>query len=270
MTGPAARPDARPDALPDSDVAALHQARPGITEDLLARARDPSGRTPYDWLVAALPGSGTVLDLACGSAPIAPLVGLDRYLGIDRSAAELATARARRPGVRVVLGDVAGAGPAGSAGSAGSAAPYAAGTVSMALMLLDLRAVLRRVRPLLPAGAPLVAIVPTRSPGLADTDYGRLLGLLGQLSLPYPEPLDPSTLRPRLAAEGFALTSDQRADFARPVRSAADADLVVSSFYAVRSPPEAVAAARGFLLDRLDAGPFTLGYPIRRLVARRG
>jgi hypothetical protein len=38
-------------------LAAYHDANPGITEDLLAEARDAVGRTRYDWLVEAVGGT---------------------------------------------------------------------------------------------------------------------------------------------------------------------------------------------------------------------
>ncbi len=48
----------------------FHHERAGVTEDLLGRAVDASGATPYDWLAGAVSGRGRVVDLACGSAPL--------------------------------------------------------------------------------------------------------------------------------------------------------------------------------------------------------
>ena len=50
-------------------VAGFHAGRPGITERVLGRARDADGDA-YDWLAAAVPARGRVLDVACGSAPL--------------------------------------------------------------------------------------------------------------------------------------------------------------------------------------------------------
>jgi hypothetical protein len=48
--------------------------------------------TPYGWLAAAVPDHGLVLDVACGSASLSPMMGRRRYLALDTSAAELASA----------------------------------------------------------------------------------------------------------------------------------------------------------------------------------
>lgn len=45
-------------------------------------ARDVAGRNPYRWLAEALPGTGRVLDLGCGTAPLAEEVGLHRYAAL--------------------------------------------------------------------------------------------------------------------------------------------------------------------------------------------
>ncbi|MDQ4089944.1 MAG: class I SAM-dependent methyltransferase, partial [Actinomycetota bacterium] len=56
----------------DSYLVTYHDTNPGITEDCLSEARDAAGRSPYDWLVDAVPaGAATVVDLACGSEPLA-------------------------------------------------------------------------------------------------------------------------------------------------------------------------------------------------------
>jgi hypothetical protein len=52
----------------DAYLDRFHDERPGITEVILARARDEDGEDPYRWLVAGAP-PGPVVDLACGSAP---------------------------------------------------------------------------------------------------------------------------------------------------------------------------------------------------------
>lgn len=75
-----------------------HADRPGITERLLGPATDRRQRRPYSWLVEPLSGRpGTILDLACGSAPTRDLLRAERWLGIDLSAGELAPRRGRRP-----------------------------------------------------------------------------------------------------------------------------------------------------------------------------
>ena len=107
-------------------LAGFHAERAGISETVLRRARRADG-DPYDWLRSALPDGGPVVDLACGSGPLAPRVGR-RWLGVDRSPeeADLAADRARG---RVVVGD-ASAVPLGS-GCADAV------VCSLALMLVE-------------------------------------------------------------------------------------------------------------------------------------
>lgn len=236
-------------------VARLHAERPAVTEDLLNPARDVAGRNPYGWLAQVLPATGRVLDLGCGTAPLAEQVGLCRYVGVDTCTAELAEARRRRPGVDVRLGE------AGDPPQVGAVAGIA---VSMALMLIGLEPVLAVGARLLPAGAVVAATVPTRDTDpVAATTYGSLLGLLGQAGRSYPDPLDTGCLARRAAAGGFRLAEDQPGSFTRQVRDGMDAALVVDSCYA--EPPP---AARDAAL-RLVRGAGALDYPIRRLVFAR-
>lgn len=245
-------------AGPDADfLARYHATAAGITEDLLAIARDYRGRNPYQWLAEAIPPKGRVLDVGCGSAPMADLVGVDRYLGVDRSVAELAAGRGRRPAAVTVLGDALQPPVAGS---------FAAVVASMALMLIDLDAFLAQVGPLLVAGGGLAAIVPTRDVPVGQP-YRTLLDLLGITGRPFPEPLPAATLASRLATAGFALAADDTQWFDRPAASAADIDLIVASFYA--DQPDRAAAARQFLRIRRAQGATQLPYPLRRVVARR-
>src|SRR5512134_1405062 len=90
--------------VPDSDtlVQLFHRQRPGATAAVMARAQSPAGSS-YDRLARVVPVTATpqtVLDLACGDGYLLDLLrrrrqpGL-RWLGIDRSAAELQAARRR-------------------------------------------------------------------------------------------------------------------------------------------------------------------------------
>ena len=249
-------------------VAGYHDANPGITEDVLADARNDEGRTPYDWLVDAVPaGASTVVDLACGSAPLARLLSAGRVLGIDRSAAELARAWSRpdaQPGL-LVRGDA-------------SALPVVAGcadavVASMALMVLrPLDAALAEISRLLRPGGTLVATMPVRaaSPGPGGTPaFARILGALGQTTQRYPEPLDPATLADRFSACHLTLGGDETVPFVRTVRGPEDAERIVRSFYAPGAGPDRVDAAVAELQDRVRAAPVAITYRIRRLVARR-
>lgn len=244
---------------------AYHAAHPAVTEDLLLPMRGPGGMHPYEWLADGLPATGLVWDVCCGSAPVADVVGHDRYAGVDLSRAELAQAASRRPTARVAHGDALAADPPGHPGLP------AAVTVAMALMLLPLEAFLARVAALLPSGAPLHAIVPTREHA-GRTGYATLLRLLGQTGHGYVQPLPPARLAAALAGAGFALVDDEVAVFARPV-APDDVDVVAGSFY-VRDGAEGDArggagAARAWLQERSAEPGFLLGYPLRRVRAVR-
>lgn len=235
-------------------VPGLHARWPGITEDLLGVAGDDEGRTCYDWLAELLPDSGAVLDLCCGSAPLAAQVGVGRYLGVDSSPEELAVAAARRPRATTINADVMAVDIDG---------PFAAVAVSMALMLLPLAAVLSRCRDWLCADAVLAATVPMRSPTLDGTAYNRLLSALGWQGEPFVEPLD--RLAERAAELGFAVRSDEVRCFAVPIARPADRERLLRSFYLPRGGVE---GARDLLLAEVAAGRRTLGYPIRRVGLR--
>jgi SAM-dependent methyltransferase len=238
-------------------VSALHARRPGITEDLLGPARDERGRNPYAWLAELLPPTGPVLDLCCGSAALAQHIGAGRNRGIDTSVEELAVAAARRPAAVTSRADALTAEIGG---------PFVAVTLSMALMLLPLQAVLHRARSWLVPGGVLAATVPMREPTLADTAYNRLLATLGWCGEPFPEPL--GALAGRAAASGFALHSDEMRCFAVPIATPANRELLLRSFYLPDQRADQVTAARDVLLEEVAAGRPTIGYPIRRIGLR--
>lgn len=234
-------------------VVNYHDANPGITEEVLGRAYDDGSRTAYEWLADAVPAeASTVVDLACGSAPLAHHLAPRRVIGIDQSAGELGRARSRA--AHLVQGHA-------------FSMPLSDGcadavVVSMALMLLHpLEAVLGEVARLLRPGGAFVATLPVRaaSPGFSD-----VLRALRQGGIGYPEPLDAA--HQRFASAGFALVGDETATFRRTVDGPDEAEQVVRSFYAPGAGRERVAEAVE-LLRR--AVPVTISYRVRRLVARR-
>ena len=241
----------------DDFLRAYHEAHPGITEDLLRPMRGPGGLQPYAWLAEGLPPTGPVWDVCCGSAPVADVVGRDRYEGVDLSEAELAEAAVRRPGTRVRHGDAMTTDPVH--------APVAV-TVAMALMLLPLPAFLARAASLLPVGGRLQAVVPTRE-NAGSTGYATLLRLLGQSGVGYRQALAPEVVRAALDAAGFALVDDEVTVFDREL-TPDDVDLVAASFY-VRHPGAGDDAARRWLSARSAEPGFRLDYPLRRLRAVR-
>lgn len=243
-----------------SYVGRYHHRHPGITEDVLGAATDSAGRSPYDWLLEPVGASeALVLDLGCGSAPVARRApGPPRYVGVDRSEAELRRGRAAAP-VAVVLGD-------------GRALPVADRTfdavvASMMLMVVsDVDEVLAEAGRVLRPGGTMVATVPTR-PDDDDPStrlFAEVLTVLGQRGVRYPGSLDPSCL----TASGLDLIEDVMGRFSRTV-GPEHCGLVVDSFYAIGASDEQVTEARARLRARAARGPFTLTYPLRRLVAVR-
>jgi len=250
----------------DHYLAEYHDANRGITEDVLADARDAGGRSPYHWLVEALPaGASTVVDLACGSAPVARLLGAARVVGVDQSAGELARARATGPPGPLVRARAAALPIAGGRADAVVA--------SMALMLLcPLEAVLAEVRRLLRPGGTLAATVPLRSGATGPTPapaFAEILDALGQAAAGYPEPHDEASLAERFAASGLTLHRDEVRLFSRTVAGPGDAELVVRSLYAPGAGRAREDAAVAGFQHRVRAAPVRVDYRVRRLVARR-
>ena len=253
-------------AVWDRYVAEFHDAAPGITEDVLAEARDASGRSPYEWLAEAVPaGAATVVDLACGSGPVARLLGARRAVGVDQSAGELVRARASGPSGLLVRARAAAVPVAGARADAVVA--------SMALMLLwPLEAVLTEVARLLRPGGTLAATVPLRSkaPGPAPAPaFAEILDALGQAATGYPEPHDDDALGDRFSASGLTLLHDDVRLFSRVVTGPDDAELVVRSLYAPEAGRSRVDAAVAGFQRRVRSAPVHVDYRVRRLVARR-
>lgn len=244
-----------PDAQWERYVAEYHDANPGITEDVLVHARDGAGRSPYDWLLEAVPaGASTVVDLACGSGPVARRLPGVRVVGVDQSAAELGRATGLRVQARAPALPLAG-------GCAGAV------VTSMALMLMQpLDPVLVEVARILRPGGTFVATVPSRGEAGSAPLFADLLRTLGQTGVSYPEPLDDDRLAGRFAIAGLTLREDTTSVFVRAVPRHEDAEQVARSFYAPGAGPERVAAA----VEKLrQAAPVDVAYRIRRVVGSR-
>ncbi|CAN5243464.1 class I SAM-dependent methyltransferase [soil metagenome] len=246
--------------LDAATVGALHAGEPGITEALLRRAHDSdSGQTPYTWLAAAVPLTGRVVDLGCGSAPIAELLAKEvTYIGIDRSAAELAVARDRS--LLLVQADARDLPLTGGVDAVIS---------SMALMLVDpIQPVLRAVAAVLRPGGTLIATLPALTSHDADDAalHTAVLAVLGRAGIGYPTTL--ADAAGELAAAGLHLVADDTINFAVPVANDVDAHLLARSYYAVDRSPAALDRAAATITDHA-AGRCAVGYAIRRIVARR-
>ncbi len=237
----------------------FHQRCPGITEDVLKGSRN-RGRSPYAWLVEALPPGGTVLDLACGSAP---LWGLQRgrgWVGMDLSSAELGRASARGA-APLVLGDA-------------TRVPLARGVVQavvccMALMLVEpLADALDELARVLAREGTLVALLPCSGP-LSPADlwrYGRLLIALRRRGLSYPNDGLMRDLGSELKRRGLDLVSDERARFEYRVETPEAGRSLVRSLYLPDEHADRLSAA--VQLGEGWVGK-QVGIPLRRVVARR-
>lgn len=245
-----------------AQVDAYHREHPGITEALLRRLGDGAGADPYAWLLAALPagGRGRVLDLACGSAPLASVIGAG-WVGVDRSAVELAAAHAARPGAHLVEGDATALPFAG---------PFDVVLASMALFLLTpLDRALAEVARVLGEGGTFAATVPDLVAGEDAALHRAVLGDLGRTGVGYPEPMEPGTLEARMAAGGLQLAEDERRRFTLTLAGAADARLLAGSYYAPAAGERERAAAATRLCALMTDGPVEVGYGLRRIVATR-
>ncbi len=239
----------------------FHAERPGITERVLSRSVGPGG-TPYGWLLAALPRAAqVVLDLACGSAPLQPPLSARgvRWLGVDISAAELASAR-----------DL-GRGPVAVANV--SALPLGDGGVdavvaSMALMVVpEPGAALGEVARVLRPGGALVATLASDRP-IPARSLPTLIGLVRRLGTRpgYPGGSNMGGLVAAAERVGLAVTSDERRPFWCDVRTPAEASELVQALYLPGVAPERERAAARWLAGRT---PLRIPVPIRRLVAVR-
>ena len=240
-------------------LTAFHDARPGVTQDVLAAASADDGSDPYEWLAQALPPDGLIVDVACGSGPLASRVG-SGWIGLDRSLAELARAAPVGPG-RVVLADAAGA-------------PMRAGAAdavvcSMALMLLDdPGAAVAEMARLLRADGRFAGLVPATAP-LTPRDRGRYIRLLAALRLrrlPFRHPHVLADPRPLLAPAGLTVVSADRRRFAYPLAEPGDARLWLTSLYLPGLDPQRLRAAQR-ITQRWTGS--SIGIPLWRLVANK-
>ncbi len=239
----------------------FHQDRPGITEDILTRARGADGATdPYRWLLEPLDGVTPVLDLACGSAPLWRRQDPHGWIGVDRSAGELTRAVTAGAG-RLVRGDAA-------------TLPFATGrfagiACSMAIMLLQpFPSAVRELARVLAPGGIGVLLLPGRRPLTpADlTRYARLMVHLHRARLAYPNDRVTVRLDAALAREGLRVTGDERRRFAIPFDDRDSVARFVESLYLPGVPAHRVAAAVASLQGWRGS---EIGVPLRRVVFRR-
>lgn len=226
----------------------------GITERLLLES-DYDGLNPYEWARLLLPTEPDVLlDLACGSAPLAETAA--SWIGLDRSQGELATAvtLGRRPLLR----------------ASATAVPLRSGSVdavlcSMSMQVIEpLDAALGEIARLLkPSGGFAVLTMPTGWPlGWRDAvAYIRLMLALRQpIRYPNDRELGRRNLHITVQRNGLEVVSDERKGFRLPLRSASDVERLVDSLYLPGVDPRRLPVARATLASRIGS---SITIPIR-------
>ena len=241
----------------NSYLAGYHEQRPAITERLLTSA----DASPYAWLAEALGGVGEpILDLACGSAPVRPLLARSNWVGLDWSLGELgyAAAHGRGPLVR----------------ARAEALPMASASVgavcaAMCLpVLTPLDGVLGEVARVLRPGGRLVALVPSAG-GVNATHlatWARIMWWLGVWRQPWPNPQARGGVARVLRQAGFDVHTDERRTFTVPLGSPRDADLLVDGLYLPGVSDARILRSRRRLAALARPGR-RLALPLRRVVA---
>ena len=234
----------------------FHDTRAGVTESVLAACAD-GATDPYSWLAAAVPESSPCLDLACGSAPMEPLIA-GSWIGVDLAASELAFARARRGGALLICADATEL-PLRTGGCASA-------VCVLALMVIpELESALAELMRVVHAGSSVAFLLPATRP-LLPRDRLRYLRLLAALrrsgfSYPRPDVLD----RPArfLTRAGFIVVADKVRTFRYPVVDAQAADTLVDSLYLPATAYARVEAARRVARRWVGSD---IGIPLRRVV----
>lgn len=243
----------------DRYLARFHATRPGITEEILVEATSEAGN-PYQWLIETVPQEASVLDVACGSAPLLRYERQKAWVGIDRSRAELE--RALPKGVcTLVLGDV-------------SRLPFSdrsfdAVVCAMAMMLFDpLEVCLSEMTRVISPGGAMTVMLPGGFGPLHLYDlwrWARLLAALRVARLRYPSDQSMRRLARTLQRHDLKVVADDRRRFSFHVTSAEAADRFVDSLYLPDVQPRRTAAARR--VARTWIGE-EIGIPLRLLRAR--
>jgi SAM-dependent methyltransferase len=223
---------------------------------LLRAATGPNGLEPFPWAVSPLANATRVLDVCCGTGPLADeLAG--RWVGIDPTP---------RPGGRLVVAGIP------------TAMPLQDNAVDGAVLLLtlprllDLDAVFAELRRVLRPAGTLVVVVPSGVPrSLTELRTAPLLAAVHRTGWTNRSALDQAGWL--LAAADFSVMGDDRCAFTLPLPDAAAARALVSDLpRAGLWPPDLPADVRERAAAGLArrAGPGrVLPVPLRRLVARR-
>lgn len=248
-----------PDGGWDGYLERFHRDRAGITERVLARSFDASGRTAYNWVAAVLPETGLVVDVACGSAPLWTAALSGRYLGVDASPVELELAR-RRGAHQLIVGTAEHL-PAEDGAAR-------AVVCSMALMVLPhLDAVLQEVRRVLAPEGVFVATVPGRPAGIRDLPV--MAGLVRAVggTLGYRNDAALRHTNHAFDIHGLRVVDDATRRFTFPLTDSSAAAEMAASLYLPDDRGNREVRAASYL-QRLARRQEEMPIPIRRIVAR--
>jgi SAM-dependent methyltransferase len=237
----------------------FHAEHAGITERILSRCRS-DGADPYEWCAEPLSDlRGPTVDVACGSGPMADR--LSGWIGTDRSATELTTAR------------TAGRGPL--IRSSAAQLPVAecatdAVVCSMALQVIQpVDAAIAEVARVLRPGGRAVLLLPATGPlGWRDALVYLHLQAALRRRIRYPNDRALAT-RPLMAAAGscgLMVMSDAGRTFSLPIGSEPEVVELVHSLYLPGIPPRRLRHAQRTLSGRVGS---ELAVPLRRVVLDR-
>ncbi len=242
-------------------VGQFHHARPGITEAVLGASR-AAGVTPYEWFADGIAEPGrSVVDLACGSAPLQPIIA-SGWLGVDRSAAELRAARRKVHTAPVCRADA-------------RALPFRDCSADVVLCCMSLmvipsvEATLRELSRVARHDAVVAVLIPGYRPLTARDRlrYGRLLLALRITNFRYPNPEVVSDPAQVMRRAGLTVLDDASKRFAFTFTNEATADQFVDSLYLPHTAPHRVDTAKRLTRRWLQTD---LGIPLRRLIAKAG
>jgi ubiquinone/menaquinone biosynthesis C-methylase UbiE len=260
-------------------LAGFHARNPGISEDVLGRARS-GDLTPYLWLARAVSGP-RVLDLASGSGVMAEtLAGQSGQrttrphseprpapwvVGLDLSAAELAETRKRGRRHPLVRADAA---TLPFADASFDAVVSSAGLMVVGRITQVLDEIARVLRP----GGVLAATVASAVP-LRPQDMRFLAPLTARLRTTpqFPGGGEMTGLTSSLEKSGFRVLEDARERFGFPVRTEADARLLTRALYLPGTSDRRRELAAVWLAERAAAQDdgLEIAVPVRRVVAMR-
>jgi len=241
----------------DHYLTTFHAQRPGITEAVLTRCHYDD-QNPYEWLLAGIDPTNNILDIGCGNAPTRRRPS-SRWVGIDRSHAELTNARNHGAGNVVVAN--------------GLQLPVAAKSFdtvvcAMALMLMaPLTYALHEISRVLRPGGTLHVLTPTNHP-LTWSDRIRFVRLAYALHTAPQFPVTPLNrgAHHEFTQAGFSITHDEQRRYTYPINTIEDADRFIDSLYLPNLNPARL--QRGHTEVR-RWHRHEIGIPLRNIIATR-